>query len=68
MFHSVAQLESILRGQKFNMRARNYFAVVTGTANADDTIDTIRASERDFFKQSRLLQTGTLKARLSMDL
>jgi len=49
-----AQLAQILKGQKYDMVARAYFAVVTGTKNADDSIDAIRAAEAAFFEGSPL--------------
>eukprot|EP00040_Diaphanoeca_grandis_P023940 m.130923 g.130923 ORF g.130923 m.130923 type:complete len:950 (+) comp29511_c0_seq2:200-3049(+) len=56
------RLERILKGQVFNMSARNYFAVVTGTSNPSDSIAKIRKSEKDFFEHSDLFLTGVIKA------
>lgn len=44
------------------MKARKYFAVVTGTNNPDDSIADIRKAEREFFNNSNLFLTGVLKA------
>lgn len=38
------------------MKAIGYFAVVTGRDRKDDTIETIRNYEEQFFKNSKLFQ------------
>jgi len=38
------------------MRALGYFAVVTGRGKKEDTIETIRSYEENFFKTSKLFQ------------
>eukprot|EP00051_Salpingoeca_urceolata_P031731 m.12712 g.12712 ORF g.12712 m.12712 type:complete len:998 (-) comp4343_c0_seq1:112-3105(-) len=57
------KLKAILKGQKFNMKARSYFAVVTGTSTADDSIDTIRKAEKDFFQSSAFFRQGVFSTR-----
>lgn len=56
------RLQKILRGQVFDMKASNYFAVVTGTNDPRDSIDDIRRAEKKFFEQSDLFFTGVVKA------
>eukprot|EP00055_Hartaetosiga_balthica_P016779 m.107749 g.107749 ORF g.107749 m.107749 type:complete len:963 (+) comp9180_c0_seq1:308-3196(+) len=48
------KLVSTLEGRRFNMHARSYFAVVTGTANPNDSLDVIRKTERHYFQHSEL--------------
>eukprot|EP00050_Salpingoeca_kvevrii_P006276 m.288416 g.288416 ORF g.288416 m.288416 type:complete len:946 (+) comp11961_c0_seq1:182-3019(+) len=57
------KLKAILKGKRFNMKARAYFAVVTGTKNAKDSIDTIRKSEKSFFDQSALYREGVFASK-----
>eukprot|EP00056_Hartaetosiga_gracilis_P019475 m.14367 g.14367 ORF g.14367 m.14367 type:complete len:967 (-) comp7723_c0_seq1:93-2993(-) len=52
------KLISTLEGRRFNMHARSYFAVVTGTANANDSLDVIRKVERHYFQHSELFGNG----------
>jgi len=49
-------------GQRFNMKARNYFAVVTGSGSKSDTIGDIRRGERAFFDSSQLFLSGAFKS------
>jgi optic atrophy protein 1 len=58
---SAKKLERILKGQRFNMKARNYFAVVTGTNQENDSIHNIRKAERQFFDSSKLFMSGAFK-------
>ncbi|EGD78795.1 hypothetical protein PTSG_01771 [Salpingoeca rosetta] len=61
---SKQKLRATLNGERFNMHARAYFAVVTGTANPNDSIDTIRRTERQYFASSPFFkssQVGTDK-------
>eukprot|EP00041_Stephanoeca_diplocostata_P002705 m.29306 g.29306 ORF g.29306 m.29306 type:complete len:925 (-) comp13698_c0_seq6:3131-5905(-) len=63
MKKSSHQLQRILKGQVFNMNARNYFAVVAGTSDEKtETIESIRHAEKAFFDESELFMTGVVKA------
>ena len=57
-----SRLKKILDGRLFPMKALGYFAVVTGKGGKDDTIQTIRDYEEDFFKNSKLCRQGILNA------
>lgn len=56
------RLEKIMKGQVFDMKASNYFAVVTGTSDPRDSIKDIRRAEKKFFENSDLFYTGVVKA------
>eukprot|EP00043_Microstomoeca_roanoka_P015343 m.153701 g.153701 ORF g.153701 m.153701 type:complete len:1019 (+) comp16240_c11_seq1:115-3171(+) len=56
------KLQATLRGERFNMHARAYFAVVTGTANANDSIDVIRRNERQYFNSSPFFKGSQFEA------
>eukprot|EP01147_Barroeca_monosierra_P005650 gene5650-8955_t len=51
------KLKDTLAGDRFNMRARAYFAVITGTSNPNESIDIIRKAERDYFSSSQLMKS-----------
>eukprot|EP00048_Salpingoeca_helianthica_P011798 m.170518 g.170518 ORF g.170518 m.170518 type:complete len:898 (+) comp15276_c5_seq1:542-3235(+) len=58
-----AKVRSILRGQRFNVKAKSYFAVVTGTANPNDSIEAIRKNEKSFFDRSQFVREGAFNPR-----
>eukprot|EP00730_Choanoeca_flexa_P018456 TRINITY_DN8975_c0_g1_i3.p1 TRINITY_DN8975_c0_g1~~TRINITY_DN8975_c0_g1_i3.p1 ORF type:complete len:948 (+),score=268.23 TRINITY_DN8975_c0_g1_i3:156-2999(+) len=57
------KLKSVLQGDRFNMQARAYFAVVTGTANPNDSIEHIRNAERKYFQDSAFFKEGVFSSR-----
>ncbi|XP_074625217.1 dynamin-like GTPase OPA1, mitochondrial isoform X3 [Acropora palmata] len=57
-----SRIKQILEGRLFPMKALGYFAVVTGTGNTNEGIDTIRGCEEEFFRNSKLFKSGVFKA------
>ncbi|CAG9858822.1 unnamed protein product [Phyllotreta striolata] len=56
------RIRKILSGKLFPMRALGYFAVVTGRGRKDDSIQTIKDYEENFFQGSKLFKDGVVKS------
>ena len=62
----VSRVKNILEGKRFPMKARGYFAVVSGTGRkADKDIASIKSYEDEFFSKSQLLKSGIKPSQLT---
>ncbi|KAL1491006.1 hypothetical protein ABEB36_011668 [Hypothenemus hampei] len=57
-----SRIRKILSGKLFPMKALGYFAVVTGRGRKDDSIQTIKDFEENFFRNSKLFKDSQVRS------